>query len=64
MKLHMKAILESMDQNKNGIIEKNELSDKFLETYRYILEEQIKCRVYLLNILNQYFNLKKKIAKQ
>lgn len=34
MKAHMKNILESMDKNKNGLIEKRELSDKLLETYR------------------------------
>lgn len=34
IKVHMKTILENMDQNKNGFIEKQELSDKLLETYR------------------------------
>lgn len=34
MKAHMKTILENMDKNKNGLIEKQELSDKLLETYR------------------------------
>lgn len=30
----MKTILESMDQNKNGFIEKNELSARLMETYK------------------------------
>lgn len=33
-KKRMKTKLESMDQNKNGIIEKNELADKLFESYR------------------------------
>lgn len=34
VKSRMKSILENMDQNKNGYIEKKELSEKLLETYR------------------------------
>lgn len=30
----MNTILESMDINKNGIIEKNEMIEKLMETYR------------------------------
>lgn len=34
IKQRMKIILDGMDKNKNGFIEKNELSSKLLETYK------------------------------
>jgi len=33
IKQRLKSILEIMDHNKNGVIEKNELADKLLESY-------------------------------
>lgn len=33
VKQRMKSILESMDQNKDGLIDRKELTDKLLETY-------------------------------
>lgn len=34
VKPHMQRILESMDENKNGYIEKNELATRLLQTYK------------------------------
>lgn len=34
IKSRMRSILEKMDRNKNGLIEKDELSNKLMESYR------------------------------
>lgn len=34
VKPHLQSILESMDENKDGYIEKNELATRLLQTYK------------------------------